>query len=271
MLSSLSGIKTIVSHGDVDGVACTAIVLRRFPSAKIIFAEPYTINNIIRGLVKPIIVLDIMFNECDGVHVIDHHRGNAPSCTSLLTDWPEASKFLVELGVAGDTGSASDSRILSAAVDLADAIAYDSDDNLFRAYAAKYLSLHEKLPPETFSRAKKFRKMLNVKVEEAKKASEVIGDSLLILYPSLAKGFVSRIAGMFAKKYATVAVVWVNDGKTVVTLRGANAKNIVEFFRNVDPRFCNGGGHSTAASFSTTSRIESVSANVKSILRNGLG
>jgi len=268
MLSDLRGIKSVISHGDVDGLACAAIALRRFPSAVVVFAEPYTVDRVLRGVARPVLILDIMAKGGNGVYVVDHHVNDEQSCTMLLSDWPEASDFLIKLGMAGDGGHVVEEDIVSKAAVLSDAISYDSDDNVFRAYAAKYMALNDDIPPESQSRAREFRKILSKKIAEAERRAKKIEDRLLIVYPDVGKGYVSRIAGMLSKKYATVAVVWINEGKTVVTLRGSGAKGVVEFFRNVDPRFCNGGGHAVAASFSTLTPVDAVVENVASILKN---
>jgi len=261
-------IKTIISHGDVDGIASAAIALRRFPEAEVFFAEPYTLSDVLYSAVKPILVLDIACKPGEGVYVIDHHIVDAPSNTFIMKDWPEATDFLVRLGLAADRRTeVTDPAVKVKATLLGDAIGLRPDDVEFRKTLVKILSSgREELPEEVYVRATAYREEFSKRLAYARSLVREFGQSAMVVYVDIGKGFAGKLASVMGNDYRTFVLVWKNDCKTIVTVRGENAKAIVEFFKNVDVKFCSGGGHDMAASFSTDRSPASVAKDLTILL-----
>ena len=78
----------IVTDGDLDGIASAGILLRAFPQAEVIFANPAGIRSGIfdEYIVRSTIICDLPFHPNAGA-VIDHHLTNKESNSSVLDCW----------------------------------------------------------------------------------------------------------------------------------------------------------------------------------------
>jgi hypothetical protein len=79
---------TIITDGDLDGIASAAILLRAFPDAEIIFANPPGIRSGIfdNFINRSTIICDLPFHSEAGA-VIDHHLTNKTSHPDVLDLW----------------------------------------------------------------------------------------------------------------------------------------------------------------------------------------
>ena len=80
--------KRIVTDGDLDGIASAAILLRAFPLADVVFANPQGIRSGIfdKYIDKSTIICDLPFHSEAGA-VIDHHLTNKTSSSDVLDLW----------------------------------------------------------------------------------------------------------------------------------------------------------------------------------------
>lgn len=78
----------IVTDGDLDGIASAGILLRAFPQADVIFANPPGIRSGIfdEYIDRSTIICDLPFHPNAGA-VIDHHLTNKESDTAVLDCW----------------------------------------------------------------------------------------------------------------------------------------------------------------------------------------
>ena len=78
----------IVTDGDLDGIASAAILLRAFPDAEVVFANPPGIRSGVFDHVidRSTIICDLPFHPNAGA-VIDHHLTNKKSESEVLDFW----------------------------------------------------------------------------------------------------------------------------------------------------------------------------------------
>lgn len=276
-------VKTLIAHGDADGLCSAAIALRRFPNAKVVFAEPTNINDLVNTVEKPAIVLDVASAKpMTGLFIIDHHpaeKTGFKSNTEMMRDWPESSEYLIQLGQVGDSVPIQvpkyvreDSDILYAVLG---AISDVRDADRLRLLIVKELAKGKRIQEitevmEIYSEKKEeINKIISAAIEYAEKNAEFYKNALIITYPDAPQGYVGHIANSMKNRAFTIILIWSPQvGKTVVTIRARtrNGLEIIDKIKSIDKNFISGGGHSHACSYSTSSSIDEVKRQIKEVL-----
>lgn len=250
----------IIAHGDVDGIASAAIALRRHPSARVIFAEPHSVDSLIQQFTgnepeEDILVLDLQVQDRGKVRVIDHHSDVALSTTTLMKNWEEATSYLVALGQWGDRGFNSDKMAKLDAAILSDALALKPFDNDFREVIARTLAVDDGIRtiPVVQERALEYEELIRFLAAETAKrvVQSKPGKWALVVWEDIPGGRAGRAAVSLLASFTFVCLVWRTQKNLVVTMRasqeGQTCLKVLSKLQQIDRG--KGGGHRYSASY----------------------
>ena len=275
----------VVAHGDCDGLCSTAIVLREYPQADVIFSQPYALKPVLywREIEEAdmVVILDLAFHhEClqrlieldkeKELVYIDHHLSSLEligKLTNAFIDTTFSTSQLTSIyfrvpSIFGEIGAVCDKilklskrcKLFREAELLRRSLTYQPNDDEFRRCVVHAMSF-DKLPsqiPEVVRRAQESVKLKDELVQLAQ--SRIIHNSkfLLIDVTDLPEfgGRVGVVATEITLKYKKpVFIISKSGDKFIITGRCLGE---CDFDLNELMKTFGGGGHKHAASASIT-------------------
>ncbi|HID90946.1 TPA: hypothetical protein EYP44_03195 [Candidatus Bathyarchaeota archaeon] len=199
----------VIAHGDLDGICSVAILLKRHPNAKVIFAEPRNLSEVLANVRRPelLYILDIAAMDPNvvtelkrlddsGTKIVylDHHsesevvRGHVKELIlDTLSSTAQICYKYVGIGFElADLGAVSDRlmmipKLASMARTISTALRYDVRDDEFRLRLARHLSNKVSVPEEAAVKAAKVMEMTRGLMRLAKENVVAVSENVAVI------------------------------------------------------------------------------------------
>ena len=241
----------IITHWDGDGLTSAAIVLKKYPDAKLVIARPHNLpDKLSRTLKNPpdhIYILDVSpsypkARELIGklakktkIDIIDHHP-NYPRAPSHLFTWSSSKsvsqltsakvfqdRYLAELGAQCDY-LIDVPKYREEAELFTFALRYKIADDDFKIRVAKLLARGLRIGqiPDVIKEAHEGKKKFAQVLKTAKKAGVQVTPTFFVVYLKETHGFGGLVAEKLSRRDKVAMVMseaWDEKGKVVFAIR----------------------------------------------------